>query len=276
MLDGRIGSLALLAPLLTTPLLAGCGGSGATSNVTPITQAAYRTTAGPGFKISATATTEAEGKTLTLTIDGALGWPGPRGQMIVAARSRRVEEILAYPSYYVRAPGKRFDGKSWGKVNATGVLAAIGGTPASGSGSEIAEQLGFLKAAGSATRLGPDTVRGDQVTHYRVVVDLQRYPSVVPRREQAQVTRNVELVERATGQATQTLDVWVDGHDRVRRLELHEPLCTPQGRLDTTINTEIYDFGRQAVAPLPPASEVADISGRVNKALLQTLQKLHC
>jgi hypothetical protein len=86
----------------------------------------------------------------------------------------------------------------------------------------------------------------------------------------------VQTVKRITGSDTLPIDVWIDGQSHVRRIALSLKLCSPQGKIDESIDMTLYDYGPQPAVEPPPASQVADIGDRLGAEAEKNLQKLHC
>jgi hypothetical protein len=119
------------------------------------------------------------------------------------------------------------------------------------------------------TRIGSEQVRGEPTTHYRARIDYDRYPSKVAPARRAAASQSIAALERLTGSHSQVVDVWVDVQRRVRREEFtfHECLPGVPGATRIHLKIEFLDFGIQAIAPLPPSNDVADLTGYVAEKL---------
>ncbi|HEY1741327.1 MAG TPA: hypothetical protein VGI86_21620 [Acidimicrobiia bacterium] len=154
----------------------------------------------------------------------------------------------------------------WLKLD-TGDLGAQGGSPA-----QYTQYLEYLRAVskGDVTTVGPETVRGVATTHYRatldpakvVAADRQRLaklsPALRPLMEKA-------LDAMANSHTPFVADVWIDGHDMVRRLAMAVPsLTVSAGTKSVTesvsVRVDLYDFGTPVNVQAPPPSEVQDFS----------------
>lgn len=86
-------------------------------------------------------------------------------------------------------------------------------------------RIDFLKAAGQASTVGAELLRGVPTTHHRVLVGFSRLPVVVPARLRAGASRQAALLKRISGQSSLPIDVWIDASDLVRRYRVRVPLC---------------------------------------------------
>jgi hypothetical protein len=261
-------------------VLAGCGGAstrGSAPTITQIAQAAYVTTRQPGFRIAFTASVNVEGHSFALTQNGAMYDHGRQGAMTETIGGKSFAVIYKLPYVYVRVPHKNVRGKPWARVNIEGYAQALGASNSLSSSGDPTQWIDYLKAAGQVTTAGRQVLRGAHTTHYHVLVDLTRYPTVVPDHFRTQARQEAELIRRVTGRRTLAIDVWIDARNRVRRFQMQPSLCFQGERTSEFISIELYDYGRQTtVATPPPAAEVADLSGKVNSQTSRALQQLHC
>jgi hypothetical protein len=97
------------------------------------------------------------------------------------------------------------------------------------------------------------------VTHYRVKIDLAKAAAKLPAWEQASFKEFTQIL----GTHTIPVDVWVDSHNLVRRMQEAIPLPgdsgTPKGSA-LTQTTDFYDFGVPVRVSAPPAAQVASLS----------------
>jgi len=115
------------------------------------------------------------------------------------------------------------------------------------------------------TDLGPATVRGVAVTHYRVTVDLAEAEA----HQRPQARAEFQAFVSSVGLATLRADVWVDGQARVRRIAVLLPMPRRSGlpagfRVSET--ADYYDFGIPVQVSAPPAGEVLS-TGAVSQSI---------
>ncbi len=53
-------------------------------------------------------------------------------------------------------------------------------------------------------------------------------------------------------------------------------ICIKEGRLTESMSMDLYDYGRQPAVNAPSASEVSDITGKLESQVSQGLQQLGC
>ena len=166
------------------------------------------------------------------------------------------------PQLYVKLPsaaGAPFpQGKAWAEISLPSQ--AAGGSlpflPLGNVNASPADLLAALTAiASTVTDLGPGTVRGVAVTHYRVTVDLAKAGA----RQRPQARAEFHSFASSLDSATLPVDVWVDGQDRVSRIAIALPMPHGSGmpagfRLSEAV--DYYDFGVPVRVSAPPASQV--------------------
>jgi hypothetical protein len=272
-------ALALFALLCTGVSLAGCGSSTSSTPhtaVVNVTRAAYVTGQTPGFRVAMAVSVGGLGQSATTTANGSFTLPGPRGQMTMTLAGHQLEQVMAWPMVYVHVAGHTLHGKPWVSVDAQRAVESLGLSVSPGQSVNPTEALRYLRASSTVTRVGSEAVRGVRTTHYHAVADLQKYASLASASERGQAAQGVRLLERLTGQSTLPLEAWIDEQGRVRRVKLALPVCTPAGKLSTSISFELFDFGLQRPVKVPAASEVTDITEEAAAKASQALQNLHC
>jgi hypothetical protein len=129
-----------------------------------------------------------------------------------------------------------------------------------GGGTDPADLLASLTAISSGvTNLGTTTIRGVQVTGFRVDIDPAKAAARVPRWERAGFLG----FTGSLGPGAIPVDVWVDGQNLVRRVKLSLRLPGGAGgpagaRLVQA--TDFYDFGVPVRVSAPPAAQIASMS----------------
>jgi hypothetical protein len=267
-------------------VLGGCSGGSAVSSVfDPVAQAAEASERAPGFKVlvSDELTPPNSSQTTTGSGTGVVGQHGHRGSMSIKVNaeghSSTAEEQYTSLALYMHLSSASQSssvthGKPWVKFDFRRLGAALGINDSAlvtpGASSNPSELLSYLKAtSGQVTRVGTERVQGVPMTHYRATID---YNQIVARTAPAQrsaASESVTALERLTGSSSQPIDVWIDGRHRVRREEYIESECLPSASGATKIHLKIefFDFGVQAIPPLPRSREVADVTSYVGEKL---------
>lgn len=261
-------------------ILGGCGAGGGSSSpsaVAEVTQAAYVTSEGPGFKMDITMSADIGGESFSLGTSGALDEHGRRGDMSETVNGKTVATVMDLPYAYVQARGKLIKGKPWARFNVEGYTQSLGVSGSLNTSSNPSQWIDFLKAAGQASTVGLETLRVVPTTHYHVLVELARFPAVVPARLRAGAQEEAALLKRISGgQSSLPIDVWIDASKRVRRYQVQVPLCFKGERTSESVSVELYDYGTQSVPAPPPLSEVSDLTSEVDSNASHALQQLHC
>jgi len=245
---GRLCVVILAAAAVV--LAAGCGTRQASADAL---SAAVANTAATTSRVAAT---------------GEFDYAHPRGVLRMGGglAPGGVEVRYLPPRLYVEfsgAVGVPFPkGKAWVEVSLPG-QAADGSLPFLPLGNVNANPMDLLAAltamASKVTDLGPATIRGVAVTHYRVTVDLAKAEA----HQRPQARAEFHSFAGSLDSTTLPVDVWVDGQARVSRIAVSLP--TPHGsgmpagfRVSEAV--DYYDFGVPVRVFAPPASEVMSAS----------------
>jgi hypothetical protein len=267
----------------------GCGASA--TAIDPVAQAAEVTSHAGGAHISLSIQVSAAGSPAPFTMSGqgffnyatqegmltldATGVPG-NVSAILPAGPLRIEEIFKSSTIYMGSPllaGRLPGGARWLKLDVGRFAQAIGldAQQLAGGQSNPAQFLQYLRAvAGTPERVGSELVRGVATTHYRATVDLGRVAGVLPPAEADQVRAALAKLAAQVGTSNIPVDVWVDGHDLVRRFALALSLSNGAHRSQLGITMELFAFGRTPSLTPPADNEVFDATqsalGRVGAA----------
>ena len=257
----RIGRfLGVLGGAVGTVLAVGCGAqhAGAGTSQPVDLAAAVSHTQDQTARIATTVSTTTQGRTVSTTASGVFDFARSRG-MITIAGADGMTEVFVPPTTYVKFPDATADsgalpqGKTWVALpdrttSASGLLAPGGGDPA--------DLLAALTLVSSGvTKIGAATIRGVPVTGLAIKVDPAK-AAEVPVADRAAG----EALAKTFGATEMPVDVWVDGHNLVRREKL--TLLFP-GRTSApagahlVMTTDYYDFGVRVQVSAPPASQVA-------------------
>ena len=290
-----IGIAAAAAAAL---VLAGCGSSSTSPgsmSVTPrasrfLAFAATKSTGTPSMKTQVTVTmlsSKLPGGRMDMTANGALDNTNHRMDMqldmskLVAGFGAGAV-ALGSPSDWVGeevgdfAPGHAViymrlpvltrllpGGKPWIKVDLgeVGKRAGIDVSQFTQFASDPTQMVDWLRAAsGSVTTVGTENIDGEQTTHYKATVDLDKYPDLVPPEQRDLMRHAVDQIEQTAHVNSFPIHVWVgkDGLVRQVRSVLTE---TIQGQTMNVVTSErFYDFGVPVEIALPSDNQVTDVS----------------
>jgi hypothetical protein len=261
---------AIAIALAATPL-AGCGAE----DVSPeaIADAAKATVASGGSRVHLSGEISTPQGDVRMTGDGVMDAAGRRARFeydiggVPGLDDGQMHQILDKYVMYMQVPALESelpDGKSWIKLDLRKATREFGLDIAQlgqSSGSDAARTLDQLRATGDVEKEGEEEVRGVETTHYRAVVDLRKYPELVPRADRAEAERGIEALIEQTGESEIPTEVWVDGRNLVRRMRQQMEMRAPDGgtaEMDFTV--ELFDFGTVVRVGPPPADEVYDVT----------------
>jgi hypothetical protein len=270
-----VAGLAVLLLVLVAIALKYGGGE---ADLNPIAEAAERTAAMPGAKMSLTADYSTPDRNLTFSAqgEGEMNWRTDRGRATLttslAGHEITVETITDADTIYLRtsAPDQGLPpGKEW-----VGVEPFLGHEPdtALAGSADAGEILRSLESTGGDTEdLGEETVRGVETTHYRATIEQNRLEEKLRSEGKADVAK---LVEHSFPEDKTSIpvEVWIDGEGIVRRIREVMPLENDSGGTALTMDMrmEFYDFGTEPEISLPPASKVFDATPLVKAKLGST------
>ena len=262
------GRLTVVILAACAVLAAGCGTRQASADALTM---AVTNTAATTSRVAVSTTMSSPGTTTTITATGEFDYAHSRGVLRLGGGLAPGGGELRYlpPHLYVELAGAAGaaglplpQGKSWVEISLPG-QAAGGGLPFLPLGVVNASPMDLLSAltavATKVTDLGPATVRGVAVTHYRVIVDLAKANAHL----QPDARTEFRSFASSLGSPTLPVDVWVDGQSRVNRIAITLPASydsgTPGGfRVAEAV--DYFDFGVPVQVSAPPASQVISAS----------------
>lgn len=255
--------------LCALTMLSGCGGG---VDASLLATAARNTEAAGGAELAMRMTMDAGGQEIVLTGTGVEDARGHSGHVNLTAPGIGEMEMIAdgFTLYMRMDQLQAAVGKEWIKMDLTRIGDELGIDMESIGqiGQGASEQLGWLRAASDGvSEHGTDTVVGVEATHYSATVDLRRYPDLAPEGQREVVRKSVERLIELTGQSEIPMDVWIDGDQRVRRIEWEETIREAGGtaRIETVV--EYVRFG------VPLDIDVPDDYVDVTELELQGLQQ---
>ena len=154
-------------------------------------------------------------------------------------------------------------GKPWIKIDLgeIGKRAGIDISQFTQLATDPTQMVDWLRAAsGSVTTVGTENIGGEQTTHYKATIDIDKYPDLVPPEQRDLMRHAVDSIKKATHLSKFPMHVWVgkDGLVRQVRTVLTEAV---QGQTVNVVTSErFYDFGVPVTIALPPDDQVTDIS----------------
>ncbi len=278
--SGLLAALVALAACLVA--LTGCGGSNV---IDPVAQAATISNAAPGFRMTmsmqisvptsaaVTATGsdvfDVKGRTGSFALDMNV----PQGLSGSSGGTMHIAEIIRPGAIYMKLPGSvtgaLSGGKPWVKIDLAKVAAASGMSGLSSLtqnplSSDPSQFLQYLRGvSGNVTVVGGDWVDNQATTHYRATIDLNKLADSLPSSLQATVKRSLGMLQSLAHVSGLPLDVWIDNHHLVRRIELSFGAtgALAGAGVSMTMQIDFPQYGPQAPPALPPADQVGTLGG---------------
>lgn len=255
-------------------VLSACGAE----DISPeaIADAAKATAATGGSSIAIDGRFEGPEGEFTMTGEGVMDAGGRRARVDYSFDGvpglGEMKQVMDGYVMYMRMPALESelpDGRSWIRMDlreATKELgldiAQFGGA----GGSDATRTLDYLRATGDVEKDGEEEVRGVETTHYRAVVDLRKYPQLVPESERAEAERGIDALVEMTGEEKIPTDVWIDDDNLVRRMRQQMDMRMPgAGTVEMDMSFELFDFGRRVNVEPPPADQVKDVTDLVRR-----------
>jgi hypothetical protein len=280
----RVGAAAAgLVVVVVLVLVLALGGDRSPSSVRSVSpaslaEAAAVTTREPGYKLSLYASSMLGSQTLgaSSSVGTFEGGSRLRGKMSETTNGKVVSAIFIGPYVYAREPTSSSGAARWYRVNLNTLRHAIGNdTPFDPDSSPLAA-LQYLHEVGSVTVVGTARIAGVLTTHYDGEVDVARASELAAGGDTAAAREATSFVERISGKSTEPVQVWVDAHQLVRRIETTQSVCTHEGTFTVRDTLNLSNFGPQPAVQPPPPSEVTDVTGKVAAAAAKAGAELAC
>ena len=270
-----------LAALAIAASLGACGSSGGGSSSVavagPLADAAYATSQAGGAHMSVSAQIEAGGlpSAVTLSGSGFFNYSSHEGVLsmtlaglpasVAGGSSTAMEEIFKGTDIYIGSSlfaGKLPGGARWMKLDLARFATAAGIDPAQllGGQSNPAQLLEYLKASGGSVQtVGHEIVRGVPTIHYHGTIDVKKAARVLAGHAgNSSLREKFEQQLAKVGVSSLPVDVWIDSHHLVRRIELSLSVPTGGHTARMRMVIELFGFGATPAVTTPPTSETFD------------------
>ena len=179
----------------------------------------------------------------------------------------RLEMITDRSAVYMKLPpavlaSLPLAGREWIKVDLSklsGVpgLSSLGTDPTASDPSRILDALS--SASGPIVNLGPERVGRVRTTHYRGTLNLT---DVVRQTLGGAAQKALASLQQTLPPASIPVNVWVDAHGLVRRVQMTLDLNLPTGQsLHESATVELTHYGPQPPPAIPSSAAVVDLNG---------------
>jgi hypothetical protein len=258
--------------------VSGCGASATISHaIDPVARAADVTSKVQGYRIAATMTVGTPAGQVRATLSGVMNRADRTGEMTaresIAGQKLTIAERFSGLTFYMDSAGipglgQVTHGKRWLKMDMSRTLGSLGLGSLSTTSTDPTQFVDYLRAVSADTKkVGTDTVRGVSATHYHAVVDLNKYPNLLPGSDRASAKQGISTLEKALGSHTMAMDVWIDGRKLVRRLQFGYPECVNNQKLSLDMTMDLYDYGPKPSTHVPSDSQAYDLTPLLSSAM---------
>jgi hypothetical protein len=256
-------------------VLAGCGAS---QTADPVARAADVTAQVPGYRLRATTTVSTGAGLIKTTMSGVVDRAHRTG-VLSAHESALGHSLPTFTekfsglTFYMQASGvpalrRLTGGKPWLRFDVNRLLGAIGVGSLPTTGSDPSQFVDYLRAVSTDTkRVGTARVGKAKTTQYHAIIDLRRYPDVLPPARRAAAARSISTLESALGGHTLPVDAWIDSRRMVRRISMEFPECVASQHLRFAMTMDLFDYGPQPRTTLPAAGQAFDITPLLRSAM---------
>ncbi|MGH2895585.1 MAG: hypothetical protein ACRDPM_20280 [Solirubrobacteraceae bacterium] len=256
---------------MAAAVVSGCGAANTVKQaVDPVAKAAEVTSKVPGYKMSVVVSINTPVGPVKTTMSGVMDRATHTGEMTsqesVAGHAFTMSERLSGLTVYMNAssiPGvNQFThGKKWLKMDMSRAFGSMGLGSLSTTSSDPSQFVDYLRAVSDSTKkVGTDTVRGVATTQYHAIIDLRKYPNLVPASQRTTAKHAISTMESVMGGHTMPMDVWIDASKLVRRVSFSLGECVNNQKVNMQMTMELYDYGPQQAAQPPPSSQAYDLT----------------
>jgi len=263
-------------------------GSSTTKITDPVAEAATISSDAGGYRIhmAISVSSPSTGTSFTAVGDGTVNTrdhaarvtlamnlgENPQVTQALGASTLRITELVDGTSVYMKLPTAVVGalgslGKPWLKLDVAKALhmpglASMESNPAMGAPSQMLQYLRAVSA--SVIAEGHQRVGGFETTRYHADLSLDRVVSALPPAEQGAAQHSIAALEQATLIHTVPVDVWIDRHHLVRRMQMSFTGAVSGGQATSLgLRVDYSDYGPQSRPTLPPPDQVQDVGAPV-------------
>ncbi|MDQ1689552.1 MAG: hypothetical protein QOK42_2527 [Frankiaceae bacterium] len=260
--------LAGVTTLALGLLLSGCGNGSPSSSVKQedslaiVAGAQVASQKAGSAKLAMTMDMTISGQSFSISGEGAMDFVKKLGKLSLTmpnpagGGSLNIDEVMTDTTIYVKSPLIPTGGKPWTALDLKEMLG--GSLSQLSAGADPTSGLEMLNGAKSVTKVGTESIRGVQTTHYKAVVDLNKALANKP----AAVRAKLESYRKLLGTQVNDypIEVWIDGKGRPAKftmtIEVPASTATQNQAVAMTMGIEMFDYGSPVQVTVPPASQV--------------------
>jgi LppX/LprAFG-like lipoprotein len=238
------------AALAGTLSLTACGATSAVS--TPVAQAATKTADKGSEHVTYSGTVSVAGQTMHMTGKGDFQNTPVLGAVSMTMKGdgqdTSVDAVMQGSTIYMRSPlfAKALpSGKSWLSLDLQKAGKQFGVDVSQFAQQSPTDVLTALEKTGTVTKVGDETLGGEQTTHYHALIDVSRISA---------------RLSSAMRVKTIPVDVWIGGDGLVRRITESVTAAAAGQTAATSMTTDFSNYGEQVNVQVPSADETLDMT----------------
>lgn len=276
----RLGIGAATAALAVLAV-AGCSGSGGggtslggngttggnSAALSLVADAMNKANSAGTVKISGTISSPSSTTPITMTAEEQYS-PQLEMSMSMQLNGQSLEEIMVGDKIYMSYPAlaSMMGGKKWGEIDLTaanGSLGSLSSLVDSAQNENPTTQISALVASGDVTKVGTETVDGQQATHYSGTLTPGELAGVANGGHlSASQISNLKSLMQSSGISSEKVDVWIAANG----LPVEMKFAAKTSGGTSTGDMKLSDWGAPVSVGAPPASEVYNMTSSLNGA----------
>jgi LppX_LprAFG lipoprotein len=277
----RLG-LGAAAASLAVVAVAGCSGSGSgggtatgtggtksgsSAALSLVADAMNKANSAGTVKITGTITSPSSTTPITMTAEEQYS-PQLAMSMTMQLNGQSLNEIMVGSKIYMSYPAlaSMMGGKKWGEIDlsqASGSLGSLSSLVDSAQSENPTTQISALVASGDVTKVGTDTVDGQQATHYSGTLTPSELANVANGGQlSASQISTLKSEMQSAGVSSEKVDLWVASSG----LPVELKFAAKSSAGTSAGDMKLSDWGAPVSVGAPPASEVYDMTAALNGA----------
>lgn len=228
--------------------------------VAAVRESAEKTRGAGTSRLDMTVNASAGGEAIDITAQGAFDYAKGVGELELTLPAAAglgggtIRQIITKSALFMGGIPGLPEGK-WVKVSLD-QLNVGGGGLTSNDPSAVLEMV--RGASDDVTEVGKATVRGEETTHYRGTLDLDKAVASAPAETRNQLKQYLEQA----GTTSVPFNLYIDDDGRLRKMvqefEFEAPGGSGAGTVKTDLTLELYDYGVKVNVKAPPAADVSE------------------
>ena len=186
--------------------------------------------------------------------------------MSIGAGGQNISDVLVGSTIYLQYPGlsTMTQGKPWAKIDLTkagGAVGSLSTIPNQAKNYDPTTQLSALLASGDVSKVGQETVDGQQTTHYSGTLTSAQVLALGT--SQAHLTADqvaqLQTEFKTAGIKSEAIDLWIGADKLPVEIKILQQASTTSVKMDMHLS----DWGAKVNIGAPPADQVFDLTGKL-------------